>query len=59
MGDSRMIDMLVQDNVRKNHLMDSLDQRVHMALDLAISSLGDSVFINRYLVWTIIVRHLQ
>jgi hypothetical protein len=59
MGDSRMIDMLVQDNVRKNHLMDSLDQRVHKALDLAISSLGDSVFINRYLVWSAIVRHLQ
>ena len=46
MGDSKMIDMLIQDNVRKNHLMDLLDQRVHKALDLAITNLGDYVFIN-------------
>jgi hypothetical protein len=59
MEDSKMIDMLIQDNVRKNHLMDSLDQRVHKALDLAIANLGDYVFINRHMVWTAIVRHLQ
>jgi hypothetical protein len=59
MGNAQLIDMLVQDNVRKNHLMDSLDRRVNKALNVAYQGLGDSVFINRYMVWASVVRHLQ
>jgi hypothetical protein len=59
MGNAQLIDMLVQDNIRKNNLMDSLDHRVNKAINMAMESLGDSVFINRYMVWASVVRHLQ
>ena len=59
MGNSKMIDLLVQDNIKKNQLIDTLDSRVTKALELSLVNLGDSLFINRYMVWASVVRHLQ
>jgi hypothetical protein len=59
MGDCKLIDTLIQDNIRKNQLLDTLDHRVNKAHDISLASLGDNLFINHYIIWSALNRHLQ
>jgi len=52
-------DLLVKDNERKNEMIETLNHRISRALDIAREEAGNSVFMNRYMVWTAVVRHLQ
>jgi hypothetical protein len=59
MGNSKNVDLLVQDNQLKNRLLDNLGLRIQKALIQQRSHAGDMIFVTRYFVWETIIRHVQ
>jgi len=52
-------DLLVQENQAKNRIIRTLNERINTAITFSMEAAEGQFFLNRYMVWASVVRHLK